>query len=163
MTLLAKNVAINAIYYAATVILLPALLLRLESHLGLRPWFHGSRLVAVVLAVSGIVLQAWCIALFHRRGRGTASPVVPTRVLVTIGPYSLIRNPLNVGEVLLFLSLAAWFGSLALVAYALLAWVAFHLFVVHYEEPQLARKFGSQHESYRALVNRWLPRIRRTP
>jgi len=73
-----------------------------------------------------------------------------------------MRNPMNVGEVAVFLALAAWFGSLALVMYALLGWSALHMFVVLYEEPQLARRFGAAYEKYRCEVERWMPKVWRT-
>jgi protein-S-isoprenylcysteine O-methyltransferase Ste14 len=38
-------------------------------------------------------------------------------------------------------------------------WVAFHLFVLGYEEPALRRQFEN-YETYRAHVPRWLPRVR---
>lgn len=158
MSLLSRNILLNAIYYGVTVIALPACVLYLEKRAGLQWRMRPSPLLALICAVAGVLLQAWCIVLFHRVGRGTASPVAPTTVLVTAGPYRMIRNPLNVGEVLLFVALAFWFGSVALLGYALLAWLAFHLFVVRFEEPYLARLHDGSYERYRARVNRWLPR-----
>jgi protein-S-isoprenylcysteine O-methyltransferase Ste14 len=37
--------------------------------------------------------------------------------------------------------------------------LAFHLFVVAYEEPTLQRTFGAEYEAYRANVQRWIPRV----
>ena len=51
------------------------------------------------------------------------------------------------------------FHSLLLVGYALLVWVAAHLFVVLYEEPSLRRRFGKSYEAYLRAVPRWLPRF----
>ena len=36
--------------------------------------------------------------------------------------------------------------------------VAFHLFVISYEEPTLYRLFGDDYETYRRAVGRWIPR-----
>jgi len=102
-------------------------------------------------------LQLWCIVLFHRRGQGTPTPALPPRSLVTTGPYRLIRSPMNVGEVLLFAGMAAWFGSIGLAMYAAAAWLAFHLFIVRYEEPHLARTFGAEYDDYRSRTGRWWP------
>jgi protein-S-isoprenylcysteine O-methyltransferase Ste14 len=43
--------------------------------------------------------------------------------------------------------------------YGLLFWLAFHVFVVNYEEPVLERKFGAQYRAFRANVPRWIPRL----
>jgi protein-S-isoprenylcysteine O-methyltransferase Ste14 len=66
---------------------------------------------------------------------------------------------MNMGEVMAFLALAAWFNSLALLTYAFVAWLAFHLFVVFYEEPRLARRFGDRYDAYRRDVGRWVPKV----
>jgi protein-S-isoprenylcysteine O-methyltransferase Ste14 len=53
----------------------------------------------------------------------------------------------------------AWlFGSAALLLYAVVLAVAFHLLVIGYEEPRLRGQFGEQYETYRRTVSRWIPR-----
>jgi protein-S-isoprenylcysteine O-methyltransferase Ste14 len=37
--------------------------------------------------------------------------------------------------------------------------LAFHLFVVLYEEPALRKSFGGSYDRYRESVPRWIPRI----
>ena len=161
MTLSAKNIVLNLVYYGVTAAGLPAIVLAAESRLGFdRDDVALLRLLAVALAIASITLQVWCITLFQRKGGGTPSPVWPPKQLVLAGPYRWIRNPMNLGEVLLFLALAAWFNSWALVMYALLAWLAFHLFVIAHEEPRLTRRFEGGYDSYRRDVRRWLPKIR---
>ncbi len=54
---------------------------------------------------------------------------------------------------------AAWLGSGALLAYAAVLGVLFHLRVIWYEEPTLAKRFGASYEQYRLGVPRWRPRI----
>jgi protein-S-isoprenylcysteine O-methyltransferase Ste14 len=148
MPLTLTNIILNLAYYALTIVLLPWALLWGERALGVS---HGAgpalRIAGGVLLGAGAALQAWCIVLFQRQGRGTPSPALPTRQLVTSGPYRLVRNPMNLGEVLVFLGLAAWFGSLALLGYAAMSFLAFHLFVLCHEEPRHARQFPQQYPS----------------
>ena len=40
----------------------------------------------------------------------------------------------------------------------LLAWLAWHLFVVLWDEPTLLARFGERYARYRAATNRWMPR-----
>ena len=164
MSLTAKNIAINGGYYLATLALVPGALLVLEARLGVvhRPSLT-LRSVAVATGLIGATLQAWSIVLFQRVGRGTPSPALPPAVLVIAGPYRWMRNPMNVGEVLLLLALAAWIASPLLLAYAAGAWLAFHAFVVRWEEPRLQGRFGEEYARYRRAVGRWLPRRRRAP
>ena len=50
------------------------------------------------------------------------------------------------------------FQSWYLFVWAAVLLVAFHLFVVTYEEPTLYRLFGNDYETYLRAVGRWIPR-----
>lgn len=157
----ARNVVVNLLYYATTVGAVPWVVLNLEDWLGLRRVpVPVLRVTALGLAVAAAGFQLWCITVFQRIGEGTPSPLWPPRRLVREGPYRWLRNPMNLGEVALFVALAMWFGSQALMAYALGAWFVFHVFVVYYEEPGLVRDFRRDYEDYCRGVGRWLPRVR---
>ncbi len=52
---------------------------------------------------------------------------------------------------------ATLFGAVILVSYAVLLFVFFSLFIRFYEEPRLAREFGSDYAAYVLRVARWLP------
>jgi protein-S-isoprenylcysteine O-methyltransferase Ste14 len=159
MSLTLTNILVNLLYYGVTLIILPWLILYAESDIGITR--HPSnilRAVSIILALFGASLQFWCIALFQSVGRGTPSPAFAPQRLVTQGPYAHVRNPLNIGEVILFLALALWFASPLLFAYAALAALAFHLFIVFWEEPRHLKQFGKEYSDYRAEVNRWMPR-----
>jgi protein-S-isoprenylcysteine O-methyltransferase Ste14 len=55
---------------------------------------------------------------------------------------------------------ALLFGDVKVLVYGLLVSVAFHLFVVGYEEPTLRRSHGEEYDAFRANVPRWIPRAR---
>lgn len=96
-----------------------------------------------------------CVWDFFAVGKGTLAPVDPPKRLVVQGLYRLTRNPMYNG-VLALLSGEAWFfASVALVVYTLFILVLFHLFVVLYEEPTLASRFGESYQAYRRAVPRW--------
>ena len=152
MGLVGKNIAINAIYYAVTAVALPAVVLMLD------PWRRPTtplRIAGAIAILAGAALQLWCITLFHRRGRGTPTPALPPVKLVTSGPYAKVRNPMNIGEVLVFAGMAGWFGSGLMAVYAVAAFVVFDVFVRRYEEPRLLRVFGGEYEEYWGRVGRW--------
>ncbi|HKC62415.1 MAG TPA: methyltransferase [Pyrinomonadaceae bacterium] len=161
MSLTLKNILINLLYYGATLIILPSIILYAESFIGITR--HPStilRAAATLLALAGAILQLRCIALFQSLGRGTPSPALAPKRLVTKGPYARVRNPMNIGEVILFLALALWFASPLLLAYAVLAALSFHLFIVVWEEPQHLRRFGKEYSAYKTSVNRWIPKLK---
>ena len=71
-----------------------------------------------------------------------------------------MRNPIYVAVTALVLGQALLFANVTLLVYGALLWIAFHVFVVVYEEPTLHRSFGAEYDAYCANVPRWLPRLR---
>jgi len=78
---------------------------------------------------------------------------------VVTGLYRYVRNPIYVAVVAVILGQGILFGDLRLLIYGALLWLAFHAFVLAYEEPVLAESFGAQYEDFRANVPRWIPRL----
>ncbi len=114
--------------------------------------------VAVPVIAAGAALYGWCVWNFAAVGRGTPGPWdAPSRVVAT-GPYRWVRNPIYIGALLVVLGEAWLFMSLALLVYAGIMAVCFHLFVVGYEERALGRRFGGTYQEYRQAVPRWIPR-----
>jgi protein-S-isoprenylcysteine O-methyltransferase Ste14 len=116
--------------------------------------------VGVLFVVAGALVLLESFARFAWKGLGTPAPVFPTRHLVISGTYRYVRNPMYVAVVSTILGQALLFGSVELLAYAILVWLCFHLFVLGYEEPALRRSFGAEYKTFCIHVPRWLPRLR---
>jgi protein-S-isoprenylcysteine O-methyltransferase Ste14 len=112
---------------------------------------------ALCLAAAGVLLDSF--ARFALRGKGTPAPVLPTRHLVVSGLYRHVRNPMYVAVVSAIVGQGLLFGDLRVIAYGLLLWIVFHLFVVGYEEPTLRRTFGAEYAAFAENVPRWIPRL----
>lgn len=131
-------------------------------------WRMGSPLVdgtpvralGGMLALAGLVVLVESFARFALKGRGTPAPPLPTRHLVVTGFYRYVRNPMYVGVASIVVGQALVFGSGALLAYALLAGLVVHAFVLSYEEPTLRARYGAEYDAYCAGVRRWWPRLR---
>ena len=70
-----------------------------------------------------------------------------------------VRIWIFVAVVAVILGQGILLGDRRLLIYGGLLWLAFHAFVLAYEEPVLAESFGAQYEDFRANVPRWLPRL----
>jgi protein-S-isoprenylcysteine O-methyltransferase Ste14 len=139
------------------IVLVPYLL----TGWNLRPPFLGieaTRSLGGALIVLAAPLFFRFLAGFVREGHGTPAPIAPPQHLVVGGPFRWVRNPGYVAVVSLVVGQALLFGSGAVLAWAAFLAVAFHLFVVLYEEPTLRRQFGEEYEAYCREVPRWLPR-----
>jgi protein-S-isoprenylcysteine O-methyltransferase Ste14 len=112
---------------------------------------------ALILFGAAIVLDSF--GRFALQGLGTPAPVLPTKHLVVTGLYRHVRNPMYVGVTAAIFGQGLLFGDQDTLAYSVLVWLAFHLFVYLYEEPTLRRTFGEEYETFCRNVRRWIPRV----
>ena len=150
---LVRTVVFVVVVPLSVVVLVPSFILEGRA----LPPDGWSWLGLVPLAV-GVAVLLVCFAGFVLEGRGTPGPWDPPRRLVTGVLYAHVRNPMYIGILTTLAGEAILFRSFALVAWAIVAAAAFHLFVVLYEEPTLHRLFGAPYDEYRRRVPRWLPR-----
>ena len=137
-------------------VLVPAWLL---DQRGARFELGAMRFVGVPLVLIGAWLLLDSVFLrFAHEGRGTLAPIDPPRFVVRGGAYRVVRNPMYVANVAILLGAGVLFESWRVLAWAGAAFVAFHLFVLLYEEPALTRRFGDDYLAYRRAVGRGLPR-----
>lgn len=111
--------------------------------------------IAAALTLSGVVVLLRCVWDFFSSGKGTLAPIDPPRHLVVRGLYGYTRNPMYNGVIAVLVGEAWLFTSVSLLTYAGLVLVAFHLFVVVYEEPALTAQFHESYHAYRRSVPRW--------
>jgi len=134
---------------------------------GIVPWlltrWHAEsqpaalRIVGIVVMAAGGALVLETTARFALQGRGTPAPWAPPERFVERGSYRFVRSPMYLGVILLVLGQGLLLGRAVLYAWAVAAWLIFTGFLVFYEEPQLARRFGESYEDYRRRVRRWFP------
>jgi protein-S-isoprenylcysteine O-methyltransferase Ste14 len=119
--------------------------------------------IGVTVGLAGLVLIAWTIILFWRRGRGTLAPWDPPQKLVVQGPYHRVRNPMITGVATVLAGEALVFGSPALVIYTLTFAAVNALYMPRVEEPRLLARFGDEYADYMREVPRWIPRLGHRP
>ena len=140
-------------------VVVPAWLLSLP---GGRIDIGATRLVGVPLLTAGCwLLLDSVLVRFAHEGRGTLAPIDPPRFVVRGGAYRVVRNPMYLANVTIVVGSGLLFQSWFLFVWAAIAFVAFHLFVITYEEPTLTRLFGNDDDTYRRNVGRWIPQLRR--
>lgn len=116
-----------------------------------------------VIALAGEAFRFWGVAYAGPLTRVTGNVGAPE--LMTSGPFARTRNPLYVGNILLYAGVAVMAN--ALTPWVLLATLVFFAFqyaaIVSLEEEFLAREFGNQYEAYRQAVPRFVPRLSPAP
>jgi protein-S-isoprenylcysteine O-methyltransferase Ste14 len=118
-----------------------------------------SMIAGGMLIALGEAVRFWGVSIAGSETRTTGN--VGGTYLITNGPFAHVRNPLYLGNMLLYAGVGlmslALFPWLFLVA---LAWfyVQYYLIVTR-EEEYLAAAFGAAYDEYCAVVHRFLPRL----
>ena len=161
MFVLIRAVTYAALFIGFVLVYLPGRFARWSGIVA--PATTGAPQVAGMIMVTiGTAIALWCVFTFVFIGKGTPAPFDPPRKLVIRGPYRFVRNPMYIGAAMTLAGVALFYGSLSILIYTCLFFLATHLFVVLYEEPTLRRTFGDEYEAYFRRVRRWAPgKVRR--
>jgi protein-S-isoprenylcysteine O-methyltransferase Ste14 len=111
--------------------------------------------IGFVIFTFGAGLAAWGWFIFRRAGT-TRVPGEASTMLVTRGPYRLMRNPMYVGLSVAYVGEAAILHQIVPVVLLPLTIAYLNRFVIPIEEERLHAVFGVQYERYQNDVRRWL-------
>jgi protein-S-isoprenylcysteine O-methyltransferase Ste14 len=119
----------------------------------------ASLIVGFFIALIGELIRFWGVSWAGSETRTTGG--VGGTYLVISGPFGHVRNPLYVGNILMYLGLGIM--SMALFPYlqifAILFFIVQYDFIVKEEEGFLEKKFGSDYQKYLQNVPRFFPRL----
>lgn len=141
-----------------------------------RSWLPAPFLLVPLLVPGPQTPRGWSIAaLFLVAGEalrmsGVAAAGTVTRRrsrdvqrLVTYGVFAWMRNPLYVGNLLVWTGFVIGSGLLWFLPIALALFALEYTFIVRYEEGVLESTFGAEYVAYQQRTPRWLPRPPATP
>ena len=120
-------------------------------------WGELENEVLVLGLGGGVFLSGWLLRLWsqvHVKYR-----LRVRKVLTTGGPYACVRNPIYIGNMLIFLGFTMMAELFWFLPIVLLYCVIVYSLVVRYEESHLSRKYGGAYREYLSRVPRWLPRL----
>ena len=111
----------------------------------------------ISLVVIGIGFIVSARREFAHHGQPT-DPGQPTSKVIKTGIFSISRNPLYLGGVMVVLGIALMLNMLWALVTLLISIMICHYILIVPEETYLAAKFGKEYEDYRSSVHRWLGR-----
>ena len=120
-------------------------------------------IIGFLVALSGELFRIWAVSYIGSESRTTTG--VGGSNLVTQGPYSLMRNPLYLGNIMLYV-------GIGIMSNALFPWlpiIAFLYFIFQYyviiinEEEYLHQTFKENFEIYCKSVGRFIPWFNKIP
>lgn len=135
----------------------------LDQTLQLPRFVHGlmNPFVGLPLIGIGLAFALWSIQTQFTLGKGTPAPMMPTRRLVVLGPYSYCRNPMTFGTLLFYLGTGVSIGSASAVCLTLLIAVLLIMYIKVIEERELELRFGKEYLQYKRGTSFIVPRPRK--
>jgi len=107
--------------------------------------------LGLFIFISGLFLRIWAQQHLHYRLK------IHKRLTVT-GPYSLVRNPMYIGNILICSGLTIISELLWILPITLFYNFGLYSLVIRYEEVHLIEKYGESYRKYKEKVPRWLPK-----
>ena len=122
------------------------------------PWPGLNDLPAQIIGYGlgglGLLLAGWGFLTLHRANT-TALPHKEVKQLVTNGAFGFRRNPIYMGEVLIFLGLAQATGNVWMAIVAVPLALLLLVLAILPEERHLEARFGEEYLAYKARTRRW--------
>ena len=127
-------------------------------------WFFPFRILGAgtlpialgsILLAGSLLLILWSVLTF-RRAHTNVSTHSAAMAIVSIGPFSISRNPIYFAMLLSFAGFALTANSLWFVFALLVMFILLRFGVISREEEYLTRKFGQPYLDYKAKVPRWI-------
>jgi protein-S-isoprenylcysteine O-methyltransferase Ste14 len=126
-------------------------------------WFARPTVLSLVIGFAviftGELIRFWGVSIVSAETRTTGT--VGGTFLITNGPFSYVRNPLYLGNMMLYAGVGIM--SMALFPWMLIVAIAWfylqYYLIVTREEEYLAATFGREFDEYRRNVRRFVPRL----
>ena len=110
--------------------------------------------IGVALTILGEMIRLWAVRYIGTVSRTRSERLGP---LIAAGPFAIVRNPIYVGNIILWVgfAVAAQLLWLVPIVIALLA-IEYHA-IVTWEEQLLEARLGEDYRVYTQRVPRWIP------
>jgi len=108
-----------------------------------------------LLIIAGIILNLWADNLF-KKNNTTVKPYLKPSHFISDGPFSISRNPMYLGMLLILSGTAILLKSIILLVYPVLYLLIMNLFYIQKEEADLQEQFGKEYLNYKKKVRRWI-------
>jgi protein-S-isoprenylcysteine O-methyltransferase Ste14 len=118
-----------------------------------------SVLAGAAVAIAGEALRLWGVA--HAGSETRTTDTVGGSRLVTTGPFAHVRNPLYMGNIIIYTAVGLMTNIWWLAAAGLVFFSVQYALIISLEEDHLTTEFGEEYERYTASVPRFIPAFRK--
>ncbi len=140
---------------AILVIFLP----QLDKRMGIGSFYFGgaNTIIGVLSLIAGALFAFWTIFAQIKWASGTPFPMLPTKRLLTIGPFQYCRNPMALGTIMAYSGIVVMIGSYTSLLFVALFTLALVAYIKWVEEKELALRFGQEYLDYKKATPFILP------
>ena len=111
----------------------------------------------ILVALSGMLIRVLTVGFVHEGTSGRNTKAQKAEELNTSGAYSIVRNPLYVGNYLILLGISLLAQNHEVVLLNTVMFAVIYMPIIFTEESFLMEKFGDQYQRYAEKVNCLLP------
>lgn len=148
-----RNFAFPVVLVALFALYLPPKTLFGSEHLE-----NIKDVLAILISASGLLVRAIVIGYAYIKRGGLQKKVYADK-LVTEGMFNLCRNPLYVGNMLIYTGIFLLHGNIWVVIIGTSLFFAIYQSIIAAEEYFLRNKFGDDYINYCKEVSRWIPNL----
>lgn len=162
-----KRIIILGIGAIIFPVLIPTFLIvvatKIDQVLGMKSLLFNpvGLVIGTILIGMGGVIAIWTIVIQFTRASGTPFPMMPTKKLITNGPFALCRNPMSLGTILVYVGLSLAIGSIASLITVALFTALLLGYIKQIEEKELVLRFGDEYVQYKAATPFLIPVVLR--
>lgn len=119
-----------------------------------------SMITGFLIALLGEMIRFWGVCYIGSESR-TTGKVGGTKLLVS-GPFAYVRNPLYVGNILIYMGIGVMSNALFpyLIIFGFIFFVFQYYFIIIEEEKYLKDEFKEDYIEYYKNVRRFIPKLR---
>lgn len=114
--------------------------------------------LAIFFGMLGLGIRAAVIGFAYIK-RGGLNKKVYADNLVTSGIFAICRNPLYVGNVVIYFAIFLMHGSFLVLFFGTSLFILIYVSLIAAEENFLRSKFGAEFDEYCAKTPRWIPAL----
>lgn len=123
---------------------------------------NAKDMLAIIVALAGLALRGLVIGQRYI-ARSGEKKTIQANALFTSGLFSLCRNPLYTGNVLIVAGIVLMHGNIVVIGLGTSVFTLIYSAIIAAEEDYLHRVFGAEYAAYCAQVPRWIPDLTRLP
>ncbi len=160
-----KRITILGVGAIIFPVLIPTFLIvvttKIDQVLGVKSLLSGpiGLVIGAILIGMGGVIALWTIAIQFTRASGTPFPMMPTKKLITNGPFALCRNPMSLGTIMAYAGLSLAIGSISSLITVALFTALLLGYIKQIEEKELVLRFGDEYVQYKAATPFLIPTV----